>query len=139
MNRLPKGIDIEFGEQVWAHTPTDLNKRKMSLQERSVAVTWLGLWPDTNQHMVAIYLGKVIRVRTATRRPEAERWSSNVIDFLQATPQKLDRQGEVEDLGVAFGVDDVDTSEVVHVALGVPSHESGPAAGRPRRPRISAQ
>ena len=31
MNRLPKPIDIEFGEQIWAKVPTYLNKRKRSL------------------------------------------------------------------------------------------------------------
>ena len=67
--------------------------------------------------MVASGIGKVIRVRAVNRRPEAERWSSNVIDLLQATLQKWDRQGEVKNLGVAFGVEDVDTSEVVHVAI----------------------
>ena len=81
MNRLPKGIDIEFGEQVWAKTPEYLNKRKRSLQEKSVLGTWLGIWPPTGQNLVAVNFGTVVRVRTAMRRLEAERWLSIAIDF----------------------------------------------------------
>ena len=42
-HKLPKPIDIEFGEQVWAKVPTYINKRKRSLQDRAVLGTWLGL------------------------------------------------------------------------------------------------
>ena len=41
-NRLPKAIDVEFGEQVLANVPTYFNKRRRSLQERAVPGTWLG-------------------------------------------------------------------------------------------------
>ena len=39
-NRMPRGIDIEFGEQVFAKTPEYLNRRKRALQEKSVPGTW---------------------------------------------------------------------------------------------------
>ena len=57
MNRFPRAIDIEFGEQVFAKTPEYLNHRKRALQEKSVPGTWLGVWPPTGQNLVAIELG----------------------------------------------------------------------------------
>ena len=39
LHKLPKTMDVEFGEQVWAKTPEYRNHRKRSLQERSVACT----------------------------------------------------------------------------------------------------
>ena len=83
-NRSPKPIDVEFGEQICAKTPTYKNHRKCSLQERSVAGTWLGIWAKTGESIVAIGLGRVVKVRTVNRRPEAERWYPTVIDFLQS-------------------------------------------------------
>ena len=32
-NRMPKPIDVEFGDKVWAKVPTYTNNRKRSLQE----------------------------------------------------------------------------------------------------------
>ena len=48
-HKLPKPIDIEFGEQVWAKTPSYKNHRKCSLQERSTPGTYLGIWAPTGQ------------------------------------------------------------------------------------------
>ena len=110
LHKIPKPIDIEFGEQVWAKTPEYRNHRKRSLQERSVAGTWLGIWGPTGENIVAIELGHVVKVRTVNRRLEAERWSSNIIDFLQATPQQWVRRGAVEPTGAAFDVHDLDIS-----------------------------
>ena len=42
MGKLPRPIEVGFGEQVWAKTPTYLNKRKRSLQERAIPGTYLG-------------------------------------------------------------------------------------------------
>ena len=92
------------------------------------------------ENIVAICLGKVIKTRTVQRRPEAERWSSNVIDFLQATPQKLVREGDVEPTGVAVDVEEIDTGEAQAEAEAFdPVAVAAAQLPRPRRPWLSRQ
>ena len=139
-NQVPKPIDVEFGEQVWAKIPQYRNKRRRSLQERSIAGTWLGIWRKSGENIVAVGPGKVVKVRTIAGRLEAERWSSNIIEHLQATPQQWSREGHVEPTGEALDVEDLDTSEPL-VAQEDPVTGSAPGEGVPRvrRPWISMQ
>ncbi len=71
----------------------------------------MGLWSKAGQNVVAISPSKVLRCRTVMRRPEAERWSKNTIQALQATPQKWDASGLVFPTGSAVDVEELDTSE----------------------------
>ena len=102
--------------------------------------TWLGIWIKTGEKLVAISPTQVVKVRTVMRRPEAERWSSNIIDFLQATPQRWIREGEVEPTGLALDVDELDTGEGIFASdepdFGAAARAAVPRA---RRPWISAQ
>ena len=113
-NQIPKPIDVEFGEQVWAKIPQYRNKRRRSLQERSISGTWLRILRKSSENIVAVGPGKIAKVRIIARRPEAERWSSNIIGHLQATPQQWNREGEAEPTGEAL---DVEAVSYTHLTL----------------------
>ena len=94
-----------------------------------------------SKNIVAINPGLVVKTRTVNRRPEAERWSSNVIDFLQATPQQWNREGAVETTGAAVDAEDVDTSEA-QVASELPEPSTSSSSNsipKARRPWLSQQ
>lgn len=128
---MPRPIDGEFGEQVWAKDPTYVNHRRRSLQPRAIPGTCLWLWPKTGQNLVAIGPSEVVRTRTIQRRPEAERWSPHTISTLQSTPQKWDTPGDVTPVGNAVNAEELDTRESfeaeVHAA---PGPSKGHRAGR---------
>ena len=54
---------------------------------------------------------EVVQVRTILRRPEAAIWSGNIIPHLQATPQRLDMEGEVVVVGDAVHAGDFGIGE----------------------------
>ena len=139
-HKVPKQIGVESCQEIFAKTQTCRDKRKRSLAERAVAGIWLGIWGPTGENIVAIGPGHVIKVRTINRRPAAERWSSNVIDFLQATPQQWEMQGAVTPIGAAFDAQDLDTREAqAAIDLLQAAGPAVPHVPRPRRPSLSAQ
>ena len=130
MAKPPKPIEAGVGEQVWAKTPTYLNRRKRSLQERAILGTYLGVNHKKDKNSVAISPSKAVQVRTINRRPEPGRWSANIIDFLQASADKHDVEGQVVELGNAVDAEDIDTGEAFQAELDT----EGVAAPKPRRP-----
>ena len=80
---------LEAGEQVMAK-PLRGKKtnRKMSLKDRWVFATWVGLDPRTNEHVVVLGDGgAAIRVRTVLRRAASDRWNPEAVKGIKATPR----------------------------------------------------
>ena len=67
---------LEMGEQVTAKPLKGRkSQKKLSLKERWVFATWVGIDAKTNEHVVVIGEGRAaIRVRTVLRRPARDRW-----------------------------------------------------------------
>jgi len=60
----------------------------LSLRERWVFSTWVGIDPKTNEHVVVLGDGgAAIRVRTVLRRPVADRWNATAVKAVIATPR----------------------------------------------------
>ena len=66
---------LEIGEQVMAKPLRGRkSQKKLSLKERWVFATWVGIDAETNEHVVVIGEGgAAIRVRTVKRRERKER------------------------------------------------------------------
>ena len=64
------------------------SKKKLSLKERWVFATWVGIDAKTNEHVVVIGEGgAAIRVRTVPRRPASDRWNVDAVKAMQACPR----------------------------------------------------
>ena len=83
-----KGL-IEFGERVLAKPLRGVkHNRKVSLKDRWIFATWVGLDKRTNEHVVILDDGgAAIRVRTVLRRPKSDRWDADAIRKIKATPR----------------------------------------------------
>jgi len=83
-----KGM-VEIGEQVMAKPLRGKkSNRKMSLKDRWVFATWVGIDARTNEHIVVLGDGgAAIRVRTVLRRPASDRWNPEAIKNIRATPR----------------------------------------------------
>merc|ERR1712086_474798 len=83
-----KGM-VEIGEQVMAKPLRGKkSNRKMSLKDRWVFATWVGIDARTNEHIVVLGDGgAAIRVRTVLRRPASDRWNPEAIKNIKATPR----------------------------------------------------
>ena len=80
---------LEVGEQIMAK-PLRGKKtnKKLSLKERWVFGTWVGIDLKTNGHLVILHGGgAAIKVRTVLRRPKADRWDLKVVSEIKATPR----------------------------------------------------
>ena len=80
---------LEIGEQVMAKPLRGCkSQKKLSLKERWVFATWVGIDAKTNEHVVVICEGRVaIRVRTILRRPTSDRWNVDAKKTMQASPR----------------------------------------------------
>ena len=47
---------------------------------------WLGATFNSNEHIVAMNDGKVVRARSVRGRPEGEKWSKEAIDLIKGVP-----------------------------------------------------
>ena len=83
---------IEMGEQVMAkprRSPT--SRKKLSLRSKWVHGTWVGMTMKSHEHLVILPGGgKAIKVRTVKRKPYDDRWSSDAIAEVRATPRVPD-------------------------------------------------
>ena len=83
-----QGKAYEFGEQVHAKPKRamDNTKKKRSLSSKSRDGTWVCFDDRTNEHLVVLASGPAVRVRTVRPRAEVDRWSSEVVGEIIATP-----------------------------------------------------
>ncbi len=90
---------IEFGEQVLGKMARARQSRrpggpKRKMMARWVEGTWVGQVPRTGEHILITKGDRAVRVRTAKRVPEDERWRADVIRSITATPRTPTRNGE---------------------------------------------
>ena len=80
---------LEIGEQVTAKPLRGRkSQKKLSLKERWVFATWVGVDAKTNEHVVVIGEGgAAIRVRIVLRRPASDRWNVDAVKAIQASPR----------------------------------------------------
>ena len=130
---------VEFGEQVMGKlakkkpSSTKKEKRgKTKLEAQSVRGTWLGIWPRTGEHLLAVHTGEVIRVRTIHRLPAERQWDAATVLAIQATPRS---PGAREDPEPRIAGEKEEKPEVVDV--GRPEHQD--AQGAPRELKIDAR
>ena len=88
------GTVAEFGEQVMGKLakkkPGSAKKEKRGktkLAAQSIRGTWLGIWPRTGEHLLAVHTGEVIRTRTIHRLPAERQWDAAAVLTIQATPR----------------------------------------------------
>ena len=88
------GTVVEFGERVFGKlalkrpaTKRKAKRGKQKLAARSVEGTWVGIYPRTGEHIVVRKDGEAIRVRTVHRVVEQERWNSEMLRAVRATPR----------------------------------------------------
>ena len=79
---------LEIGEQIMAKPLRGRKSNKrLSLKERWVFATWVGVGPKTNEHVVVLGDGgAAIRVIKAIRAM-SDRWNPDVIKAIRATPR----------------------------------------------------
>ena len=89
------GAVAEFGEQVMGKlalkkpsTDRKVKRGKKKLAERCIKGTWIGIFPRTGEHVVALPSGEAIRVRTIHRLPAENRWDFAAIEAVKALPRK---------------------------------------------------
>ena len=77
-----------MGEQVMAKPLRNRkSQKKLSLRDRWVFATWVGIDHRTNEHVVALGDGgAAIRVRIVLRRPASDRWNVDAVKAIQASP-----------------------------------------------------
>ena len=97
------GTVAEFGEQVMGKLAkkkpgsTKKEKRgKTKLTARSIRGTWLGIYPRTGEHLLAVHTGEVVRVRTVHRLPAEKQWDAKVVLDIRATPRSPGLQEDPE-------------------------------------------
>ena len=80
---------VEFGEQVMAKPLRGRRTTKrLSLRDRWIFATWVGLDTRTGEHIVvAEGGGAAIRVRTILRRPMSDRWNAAAVKAMTASPR----------------------------------------------------
>ena len=94
MKRNYYGLLTEFGESVWGKLQLKkspirkkVKRGKQKLVERSVLGTWVGIYPRTGENIIVKENGDVVRVRTITRRPDAEKFDAERILAIKALPR----------------------------------------------------
>lgn len=85
-----QGKAYEFGEQVHAKPKRAMEdtKKKRSLASKWRDGTWVGFDDRTNEHLVVLASGPAVRVRTVRPKAESERWSSEAVEKIAATPDR---------------------------------------------------
>ena len=133
------GTVAEFGEQVMGKLAkkkpgsTKKEKRgKTKLEAQSIRGTWLGIWPRTGEHLLAVHTGEVIRVRTIHRLPAEKQWDAATVLAIRATPRS---PGAREDPEPRLAGDKEEKPEVVDIAR--PEHQD--AHGPARELKIDAR
>ena len=88
MGKLSKKPMVEIGEQVLAKPlRSPKTTKRLSLKNRWVMGTWVGINRRTNEHIVALNDGgAAIRVRTVMRSSPGCRWSLDKIRQIRARP-----------------------------------------------------
>ena len=64
------------------------SRGKKLLAVRSLPGVWLGIYPRTGEHIVALETGEAIRVRTVHRLPEPYLWNVEALAAVRALPRK---------------------------------------------------
>ena len=89
------GVVAELGEQVLGKlalkrpsTDRKVKKGKRKLAQRSIQGTWVGIFPRTGEHIIALSSGEAIRVRTIHRLPMENRWDAAAVTAVRALPRK---------------------------------------------------
>ena len=80
---------LEIGEQVMAELLRGRKShKKLSLKERWVFATWVGIDAKTKEHVFVIGEGgAAIRVRTVLIRPASDIWNVHAVKAMQASPR----------------------------------------------------
>ena len=89
MGKVSEKPLMEMAEQVLVK-PMRAKKtnKKLSLRQRWVEATWVGIDRKTNEHIVVLDDGgAATRVRTATRRPKSVRWNIEKVKSIRARPR----------------------------------------------------
>ena len=89
------GQMFHFGESVMGRLSFKKpgNKKKASrgkkkLAARSLPGIWLGVYPRTGEHIVALESGEAIRVRTVHRLSAEDQWNADAVLAVRALPRK---------------------------------------------------
>ena len=69
---------------------------KTKLTARSIHGTYVGIWPRTGEHLLAVHNGEVIRVRTIHRLTADKQWDADAVLAVRATPRNPGPQREPE-------------------------------------------
>ena len=87
---------MEIGEQVMAKPmKAKRSNKKLSLRQRWVEATWVGIDRKTNEHVVVLADGgPTIRARTVTRRPMSARWNIEKVKKVRAKPRNPNPKDE---------------------------------------------
>ena len=96
MGKVSEKPMIEMGEQVLAK-PMRARKtnKKLSLRQRWVDATWVGVDRKTNEHLVVLDDGgPAIRVRTVNRKPMTVRWNADKVKKVRARPRNPNPKDE---------------------------------------------
>ena len=65
-----------------------MSRGKKKLAARSLPGIWLGVYPRTGEHIIALESGEAIRVRTVHRLPEPDRRSMDATQAGRALPRR---------------------------------------------------
>ena len=89
---------LEIGEQVMAKPLRGRkSQKKLSLKERWVFATWVGIDAKTHEHVVVMGEGgAAMRVRTVLRRPASDRWKVDAVKAVQPSPRVPNPENRVK-------------------------------------------
>ena len=129
------GYAFNFGERVMGRLAlkkpsTDRKEKrgKKKLAARSLPGVYVGVYPRTGEHIIALETGEAIRVRTVHRLAEADRWSMAAVMSVKALPRRAnpnteerepatrqpqERFGQEDDRADGANLGPVDTRETI--------------------------
>ena len=120
-------------------TDRKASRGKKKLAARSLPGVWLGVYPRTGEHIIALETGEAIRVRTVHRLAEADRWSMEAVLAVNALPRRPNpNAGEREPLPRCPG-DFAGQQDDREDGAGLGEPDSSDALGGPREMRITSR
>ena len=136
---------FHFGESVMGRLSIKKpsNKKKASrgkkkLAARSLPGTWLGVYPRTGEHIIALASGEAIRVRTVHRLAAEDQWDVDAVMAVRALPRKPSPDGPASEPRPRRNTTADDAEDRVDGAdLGEADHDDGVVM--PRELRLTAR
>ena len=110
-------MQVEFGEQVMAKvcSKSSSTSRKIPLTKRTLSGIWLGINEAIFEHVVILLNGKAIKVRTAYRRPMAERWCKDQVLSIKAIPIRPGPDKELIEIQVFVTENEMDVGPTFEI------------------------